>query len=189
MIQSYEDYQAYLKADREALGVSNSFRRAFFDEIWQFQRLMRTLEYLTNCNKNALYRRLVKFRYERLGRRLGFTMSINLFGPGLAIAHPGTLVVSEHARIGANCRIHVCVNIGVKAGTTDQAPIIGDNCYIGPGVKIYGPITIGSNTAIAANAAVGKSFPEGNCTIGGVPAKIISQQSSAGIVPGKHPTS
>ena len=39
--------------------------------------------------------------------------------------------------------------------------------------KIFGKIVIGNNTVIAANSVVNKDFIEGNCTIGGVPAKII----------------
>jgi serine O-acetyltransferase len=55
------------------------------------------------------------------------------------------------------------------------APIIGDNVYIGPGAKIYGKIEIPSNCAIAANAAVGKSFYQEGMVLGGVPAKEITE--------------
>ncbi len=108
-----------------------------------------------------------------------------MFGPGLAIVHRGTIVVSGRAKIGKNCRIHVCVNIGAaaikgKAG----APVLGDNVYIGPGAKLYGPIEIGSNTAIGANAVVNHSFKEGNCTIAGVPAKKISDNTSKSLIIG-----
>jgi len=43
---------------------------------------------------------------------------------------------------------------------------------------MFGPIEIGDNIAIGANSVVNKSFAEGNCTIAGVPAKIISQNTS-----------
>jgi serine O-acetyltransferase len=55
--------------------------------------------------------------------------------------------------------------------------LFGDNVYIGPGAKIFGPIVIGNNVAIGANAVVNKSFQH-NCTIAGVPAKVISQKTS-----------
>jgi len=96
-----------------------------------------------------------------------------VFGPGLAIVHIGTIVINPQARIGANCRIHVCTNIGTSTGSA-VAPIIGDNVYIAPGVKIYGEITICNNVAFAANAAVSKSISEENCLYGGVPAKKIA---------------
>ena len=78
--------------------------------------------------------------------------------------------------------LHVCVNIGTEAGKSTDAPTIGDNCYIGPGVKMFGKIVIGDNVAIGANAVVNKSFPEGNATLGGIPAKVISQKSSEGLL-------
>ena len=69
----------------------------------------------------------------------------------------------------ANCRIHPSTSIGDYNG----APTIGDNVYIGPGAKLYGPIAIGSNVAVAANAVVNTSVPD-NCTVGGIPAHILS---------------
>lgn len=105
-----------------------------------------------------------------------------VFGPGIAIVHSGTIVVSGKARIGKNCRIHVCTNIGnALSHGKDGTPVIGDNVYIGPGAKIFGPITIGNNVAIGANAVVNKSFPD-NCTIAGVPAKKISNNTSEGYI-------
>ena len=92
------------------------------------------------------------------------------FGPGLSIAHRGTIVVNSGARVGANCRLHVCVNIGTKAGYGEQAPVLGDNVYVGPGAKLYGSIVVGNNVAIGANAVVNKSFPQDNVVLAGVPA-------------------
>jgi serine O-acetyltransferase len=74
------------------------------------------------------------------------------------------------------------VNIGTEAGKSASAPIIGENCYIGPGAKIFGEIVIGPNTVIGANAVVNQSFSEGNQTLGGIPARVISQNSSEGLL-------
>ena len=116
----------------------------------------------------------MKFRFMKLSRVLGFSIPENVFGPGLAIVHYGTIVVNANAKVGANCRLHPSTCIGASGGTS-KAPIIGNNVYIGPGSKIYGDITIGNNIAISANAAVGKSFVEENVMIGGVPAKKIKE--------------
>ena len=94
----------------------------------------------------------------------------------MAIAHAGTIVVNSHAKVGANCRIHVCVNIGADISDGTAAPHIGDNVYIGPGAKIFSGIIIGDNVAIGANSVVNKSFKDGNCTIAGVPAKVVSHR-------------
>ena len=182
MIKSYSDYLVYLEADRLSLGTPKTIFRILFDDIWRYQRTMRRLEYLTNCKKRSFSRIFIMYKFRMLGRKLGFSIPINVFGPGLSIAHAGTIVVNGGAKVGANCRLHVCVNIGTEAGKSADAPNIGDNCYIGPGVKMFGKIYIGPNVAIGANAVVNKSFPEGNVTIGGVPARIISNRTSAGLL-------
>lgn len=92
------------------------------------------------------------------------------------------MVINGAARIGENCRIHVGVNIGTAAGTNGQAPVIGNNVYIGPGAKLFGPIKIGNGVAIGANAVVNKSFEEDNVTLAGVPAKIINHTGSEGFL-------
>lgn len=92
--------------------------------------------------------------------------------------HNGPIVVSGRAKIGKNCRIHVGVNIGYAAVKgMDLAPIIGNNIYLDPGYKLFGPIKIGDNVAVGANAVVNKSF-EDSCTIAGTPAKVISNKGS-----------
>lgn len=182
MISSRSDYLSYLEADRIALQKNLPIRfRPHKDPIWAFQQALRRFEYALNCNKNRFYRTTAYIIYRMLGLLLNFSIPPNAFGPGLSIAHYGTIVVNSNARIGANCRIHVCVNIGADARDGTKAPQIGDNCYIAPGAKIFGGITIGNNVAIGANAVVNKSFPEGNVSIGGIPARVISESGSEAI--------
>jgi len=174
MIKSYDDYKYYLEADRLALGKKRVSPSLIGDEIWKFQILLRKLEYYKNCKKLVIYSPIIsmlQIKFHILSVLLGFTIPINVFGPGLNIAHRGTIIVSSFAKVGANCRIHACVNIGTKAGYTDVAPILGDNIYIGPGVKIFGDVKIANGIAIGANSVVNKSFEEENISIAGVPAK------------------
>ena len=121
---------------------------------------------------------LLRFRLRKLQLKLGFTIPINVCGPGLSIAHYGTIVVSQHASIGANCRLHVGVNIGANGGGND-APVIGNNVYIGPGTIIFGKVTIADNISIGANSTVNKSFNEKNVVIAGTPAKVVRENSKA----------
>ena len=93
---------------------------------------------------------------------------------GLSIAHTGTIVVNGFAKIGKNCRIHVDVNIGTQYGYEDKVPVIGDNVFISPGVKMFGDIRIGNNVVIGANSVVNRSFSEDSICIAGVPAKKIN---------------
>lgn len=184
MIKSKKDYKYYLEADRIALALpkrlsftSRAKNILIPNHIWEFQRTLRKLEYHKNCKRDKLsfmYRFYLTRKFNMLSLKLGFSIPLNVFGPGLSIAHRGTIIVNGGARIGANCRLHACVNIGTEAGYADKAPVIGDNCYIGPGVKIYGKIFIANGTAIGANAVVNKSSNEENIAIAGIPAKKIS---------------
>ena len=85
------------------------------------------------------------------------------------------IVINPNAKIGEWCDIHQGVNIGqnIEPGSV---PVIGDNVWIGPGVKIFGKIEIGDNTMIGAGSVVNKSFKDGNCRIAGIPAKVISNE-------------
>lgn len=98
----------------------------------------------------------------------------NNIGPGFRIMHLGSLIrIKKECRIGKNCTILPGVVIGNKNLKSDQSWVtIGDNCYIGLGVKILGSVTIGNNVAIGANAVVTKDIPD-NAIVGGVPAKVI----------------
>lgn len=104
--------------------------------------------------------------------KLGFSIPINVFGPGLSIPHYGTIVVNSNARIGANCRLHVGVNIGASGGSI-KAPCLGDNVYIGPGAIIFGDIQIADNVTIGANATVNRSCGQANVVLAGSPANIV----------------
>ena len=187
MIQSKSDLRYYLKADAISLGLWG--RNPFFTRhiIWRFQRLLRKVEYLENTGKawsvfGVIPYLITRARISRLRYKLGYTIPPNVFGPGLSIAHKGTIVINAGTRIGANCRINVCVNIGNKRNESQRAPRIGDNVFIGPGAMIFGDIEIADGIAIGANAVVNRSFLEPNITIAGVPARKVSNKGSRGLV-------
>ena len=150
---------------------------------------MRVLEYYHNCRKDLIGRivyQLKRISYERYSAKLGFSIPVNVFGPGLCIGHIGTIVIHGNVRIGANARVHVGVNIGNYSKldiswSPDNTPTIGNNVYIGPGAKLYGKITIGDNVAIGANAVVNKNVPS-HVTVAGVPARIINEHGSEGMI-------
>lgn len=183
MINSKKDYKDYYKNDCKATGIDNfSFYQKTLDIRFKYYKNLRKCEYYINCKK-GLFNKIIKLfllrKHSKLCLKTGWSIPPNVFEKGLAIVHIGTIVVSPKARIGKNCRIHVCVNIGnAPSHGKDGTPIIGDNVYIGPGAKIFGPITIGNNVSIGANAVVNSSFPNGNCSIAGVPARKISDNTS-----------
>ena len=171
MITSKADYRQYIRADIAAYGLTrvSAFNWLRIDQL-RFQLRLRRLEYLTNCQPwRLLSRAVLEVMNHNLAVRLGVTIPKNVFGPGLCLVHRGTVVVNPDANVGANCRIHPSTSIGDYNGT----PSLGDNVYIGPGAKLFGQITIGNNVAIGANAVVNSSFPD-NCTVGGIPARKLS---------------
>lgn len=190
MIANKKTYKAYLKADKKALRISNDgFTSRLLhlispNPIWKFQKSLRKLEYYTNCKSKGLYKLYwlyLRYKFKKISIKLGFSIPINVFGPGLAIVHYGTIVVNSNAKVGKNCRIHACTNIGASGGTK-KAPTIGDNVYIAPGAKIYGDIKIANNIAIGANAVVNKSFTNNNMMIAGNPAKTIKEINISRII-------
>lgn len=175
MIKDKKQLAYYLECDRVALGISRKKPKFIGDEIWKFERVMRKLDY-ASTNRKTLSRLILKLRYRNLGMKLGFSIPFGVCGPGLAIVHYGCIVVATNAKIGENARIHSGVNIGANAGEEESATI-GNNVYIGPGAKIIGDITIGDNVCIGANAVVVKDA-ESDITVGGIPAKKISDNGS-----------
>ncbi len=175
-VRSLSQLRTFILLDFKARRVVS-----LWNPIVRFQISLRVYEYLVNSGKWFL-RILFSFYFKRLSIRLGFSIPPNVFGPGLCIVHYGTIVVSPHARIGRNCRLHAGVNIGGKAGFYSLlearllSPRVGSNCYIGPGAKIFGPVTLGSGCVVGANAVVNKSFGS-NATLVGVPAKEVVREN------------
>jgi serine O-acetyltransferase len=185
MIQSYSDYKDYLMADLRSQEKCLNPKGFFFDPLVRFTFLLRFNEYLLNSKKPIILRFFWLIWFKRLSIKLGFSIPFNVFDKGVAFVHYGLLIINPRSKIGKNCRIHAGVNIGGAGGFLKKfdsekiyAPILGDNCYIGPGAKLFGGITIGDNCVIGANSVVNKSFNETGCTIAGVPAKIISDKGS-----------
>ena len=48
----------------------------------------------------------------------------------------------------------------------DQGPILGDRVSVGAGAKIIGPVTVGDDVTIGANAVVTKDVPSGMTVVG-----------------------
>ena len=184
MISSKTDLREYLEADKRALSRTKAYP-AINDYIWKYEILLRKCEYYHNLEKKSIIKKLwggvIRYRRSSLGAMCGFSIPVNTVGKGLCIAHIGPIIISQYARIGDNCRIHVGVNIGADARKSCVAPRIGNNVYIAPGAKIFGDVEIADNIAIGANAVVNKSFLEKSISIGGVPAKKISDLGSEGI--------
>lgn len=86
-------------------------------------------------------------------------------------------VFHPQVKINKNCKIYQNVTLGGNGKIIDNkevnkgAPILEDNVTVFSGACVLGPITIGKNSIIGANAVVTKNVPE-NCIAVGIPAKI-----------------
>lgn len=180
MIKSKEDLKFYIEQDIKMSGLNITKPRFFRDEILRFQILLRKCEYINNCKYGkiwSIYLNFLKLRLNKKGMKLGFSVPLNVFGPGLSIAHYGLITINSNAKVGKNCRIHEGVTIGATDGIS-KAATIGDNVFIGSGAKVIGDVKIGNGISIGANSVVTKSFEEDNITIAGVPARKISNNGS-----------
>lgn len=181
MIQSKQDLKDYLSEDLKRFDNKKPNLKDWIlkNEVWyiyHYIRHLRYIEYYRNTHSSKVLFLYHLFKYKRLGFKLRFTIYPNTVGPGFRIYHAGDFThVKPNCQIGRNCTLLPGVVIGNKhEQATDDPVSIGDNCYIGLGVKIFGSIKIGNNVIIGANAVVTKDIPD-NCIVGGIPAKVLKQ--------------
>jgi serine O-acetyltransferase len=97
-------------------------------------------------------------------------------GGGLLLPHPNGVVIHVDAEIGPNCLVFQQVTIGALRG--GGVPRLAGHVDVGAGAKILGPIRIGADALIGANAVVLIDVPAGATAIG-IPAALIDRRSEA----------
>ncbi len=90
--------------------------------------------------------------------------------PGIILPH-GQVVIDGFAEIHRGVRLRPFITIGLKEGMI-IGPKIMQGAAIGTGAKIIGPITIGANASVGANAVVVADVAPG-AVVGGVPARVL----------------
>ena len=94
-------------------------------------------------------------------------------GPGLVI-HNSNCIFILATKIGHSCTVNQGVSVASVRGT--GWPTLGNNVYLGAGCKVMGGVTVGDNVVVSANSLVIADVPS-DCTVLGVPARIISRQT------------
>lgn len=166
MIRNFQDLLRYQKEDLAANGLTHwRWRDGFRNPTVAFERKLRRTEFAINTLQGPRWkvvRAFCRWSLRVSGMKLGFTIPPNVFGPGLALPHWGTIVINPKCRVGARCRMHPGVCLGWHDG---KVPMLGDDCYLGPGAKLYGGVVLGDKTKVGPNAVVGRSYPEGGAIL------------------------
>jgi len=99
-----------------------------------------------------------------------------VLGPGLFIDHAIGVVIGETAEVGADVTIYHGVTLGGSSlNRGKRHPTVGDRVTIGAGAKVLGPITVGHDSRIGANAVVVKPVPPDSVVVG-VPGQVIMRR-------------
>ena len=105
-------------------------------------------------------------------------------GKNLFIDHGMGVVIGETSEIGDNVTIYHMVTLGgispsINSDSQRQIkrhPTLMDNVVVGSGAQILGPVVIGENAKIGANAEVTKDVPN-NAVMIGIPARNVGTTS------------
>lgn len=97
------------------------------------------------------------------------------------IDHGMGVVIGETAEVGDDCMLYHGVTLGgVSLKQTKRHPTLGDRVTVGAGAKILGPVEIGDDSSVGANAVVVKDAPAESIVVGvpGVakPAKSTKEE-------------
>jgi serine O-acetyltransferase len=99
-------------------------------------------------------------------------------GQGFFIDHGGGVVIGETAEVGDNVTIYQGVTLGGTGKEKGKRhPTIGNNVTISAGAKVLGSFTVGDNVKIGGGSVVLNSVPP-NCTVVGVPGRIVNREGS-----------
>jgi serine O-acetyltransferase len=105
------------------------------------------------------------------------------------------VVIGETSEIGNNVTIYHMVTLGgispsINSNEQRQIkrhPTLNDCVVVGSGAQVLGPVIVGANAKIGANAVVTKDVPE-NAVMVGIPAKNVGTATEEfkpyGIAPG-----
>ncbi len=90
-------------------------------------------------------------------------------GNDVSVGHSTSILTTEHSFSDPSRPIK-------EQAVINAAVAIGDNVWIGARVVVLAGVSLAPGTIVGAGAVVKSSVPAGNCTIGGVPARVIKER-------------
>ncbi|MDR1800972.1 MAG: serine O-acetyltransferase [Lachnospiraceae bacterium] len=121
---------------------------------------------------------LARWLSQRTTRKTGIEIHPGAkIGKGLFIDHGTGVVIGETCEIGDNVTLYQGVTLGGTGKEHGKRhPTLKDNVMVSAGAKILGSFTIGENSKIGAGSVVLSEVPP-NCTVVGVPGRVVKQGS------------
>lgn len=132
---------------------------------------------------------IIKSKHYSIGRGCRFDIGKNAvvtIGSGGYINCNTKIIIMHSLHIGDNCIISWdCqfldedfheINYATRNKKSDKGIVVGNNVWIGCGVKIYSGTIISDNSVIASNSVVRGQYIIPNVLIGGVPAKVLRKE-------------
>lgn len=184
---SIKELMNYLDSDisrYKATGTKSTIRIICLYQAFWATSFYRVFQYLyIKTQGSHMIRFPVAFFYHIGAKIIQILTGISIpvgtrIGKGLYLAHYGPIFVAGDAMLGDNCNLGNQVILGFGwANGKPGAPIIGNRVFIGPGAKIFGPVRIGNDASIGANAVVTHDVPD-RAFVAGIPAKIINYHGS-----------
>lgn len=175
MIKTRKELSFYLQADR--MMNRGTFKVSWKEKIRSFIMPDYIMDYLSymrkadfyNSQRGWIYKLKANYyalRQRKLGIKLGFSISRDVFGYGLVIPHYGTIVVGGGNKIGNYAVLHTstCITNGHK--------VIGDGLYVSTGAKLTTVNQLGDNITIAANSVLTSDIVSSGVLVVGMPAYI-----------------
>jgi serine O-acetyltransferase len=135
--------------------------RKLLKTIRQYQALKKSKNPL-NIYRTKLV--VLRYRFWSMVTGAEIDLACEIEG-GLLLPHPNGIIIHPGSKIGPNCLIFQQVTL---AGIVQ----LGCHVDIGAGAKILGPLKIGNDARVGANAVVTRDVEEGD-TVGGIPARSI----------------
>ena len=166
-MQLFDDIRAYKRNDPAA--------RSAVEILLLYNGLHATIDYRI---AHWLYRHHCRFLARAVSQWSKLWTGIEIhpgarIGKRLVIDHGTGIVIGETAEIGDDCLLYQGVTLGGTGKDVGKRhPTLGSNVMVGAGAKVLGPIHVGNNARIAANAVVLREVPD-NATVVGVPGHIV----------------
>lgn len=165
-------YLGFRRIGRDArfLGIGNAMRYFFFQRIIGINGKVR---WPVHWSSSVIQHQNIRLEDDSRPPFPGYSI-------GNYIQANNGIFFGSQTRIGPGVKI-ISANHDLDdlSRHTPSEPIrIGRRCWLSANCVILPGVVLGDRTIVGAGAVVTKSFPEGNCVLAGVPARLIRHLGS-----------